>query len=587
MAVKSCVHYIVYYTWSSTTILINRQLGAAARAIGLIGAANRQPCAAAASLARHAAGRVLTLQVSHMEAQAAVAAGAVILDVRRADEFEKRHIDGAVNIPLMGLAEAIQAPSSPLLLDDGSPRPVVVHCASGARSAAAAAELGAAGFTSVIDLGAMDNWEGEGLPAAVPRKMIKCDGCGAVMQESEFQAHCGEEELHDDEFMYTYTEVKEAAVCPVVATTTTVETTEKAGGAVELAFTGAGGGDDSAAWQTLLPSVPLDPPNPCRNWMGNWEAPCDRLCCHTHPSNCPCADIGCDGCGYSIVRPDGATTVSMNGLEPGVRFVCLECPADTNYDKEHWGTQLCQPCFASCAIGPHFGADGTTLHNRWLQISSTGEHSVVQRATDGMVVAEIKIGDLASDTETGECPGCWDDYSDENPRSSLPGCTVEAHMLCSQCAMRALSAAGKLRFVKQDDGALPPATYFCKRCEDDDRKRLEVASVLRELEVLLASGTCELAGAVHQLKTAHALKPNTDVNKHLHAALDGHVAKAAAEAPAAAGAAGGGGGGGEVAAPAPEAPAAADDLPYGGDIQAAMRATDRDAIRQIMAARNK
>ena len=48
-----------------------------------------------------------------MEAQAAVAAGAVILDVRRADEFEKRHIDGAVNIPLMGLAEAIQAPSSP------------------------------------------------------------------------------------------------------------------------------------------------------------------------------------------------------------------------------------------------------------------------------------------------------------------------------------------------------------------------------------------------------------------------------------------------------------------------------------------
>ena len=50
----------------------------------MIGAANRQPCAAAASLARHAAGRVLTLQVSHMEAQAAVAAGAVILDVRRA-----------------------------------------------------------------------------------------------------------------------------------------------------------------------------------------------------------------------------------------------------------------------------------------------------------------------------------------------------------------------------------------------------------------------------------------------------------------------------------------------------------------------
>ena len=44
------------------------------------------------------------------------------------------------------------------------------------------------------------------------------------------------------------------------------------------------------------------------------------------------------------------------------------------------------------------------------------------------------------------------------------------------------------------------------------------------------------------------------------------------------------GDGGGSAAPAP--PAAASALPYGGDEQAAMRAQDRDAIRQIMAARN-
>ena len=41
------------------------------------------------------------------------------------------------------------------------------------------------------------------------------------------------------------------------------------------------------------------------------------------------------------------------------------------------------------------------------------------------------------------------------------------------------------------------------------------------------------------------------------------------------------GGGGRAATPPPKA-----DLPYGGDMQAAMQAQDRDAIRQIMAARD-
>ena len=43
----------------------------------------------------------------------------------------------------------------------------------------------------------------------------------------------------------------------------------------------------------------------------------------------------------------------------------------------------------------------------------------------------------------------------------------------------------------------------------------------------------------------------------------------------------GGSSGGGAAAPSPKA-----DLPYGGDMQAAMKAQDRDAIRQIMAARD-
>jgi rhodanese-related sulfurtransferase len=159
-------------------------------------------------------------------AVAAVAAGAVILDVRGADEYAKRHIAGAVNIPLVELAAAIEG--SPLLVsaEDGSKKVIVVHCASGARSATAASELVAAGF-SVVDIGPMDAWQGDGLPPrAEASKQVKCDGCGEVMPDADFQAHCANEDLHNDEFMYTYTAVEAA---PVVAI-------EQAGGAVKLDF---------------------------------------------------------------------------------------------------------------------------------------------------------------------------------------------------------------------------------------------------------------------------------------------------------------------------------------------------------------
>ena len=136
----------------------------------------------------------------------AVATGAVLIDVRGADEYKIRHISSALNIPLATLDEAIAAPAtSSLRQADGAPKPVVVHCRSGARSATAAACLAAAGFTSVVDLGAMDNWTGEGLPP-LPQKQVKCDGCGAIMADALFQAHCGDVD-HDDEFMFTCTPV--------------------------------------------------------------------------------------------------------------------------------------------------------------------------------------------------------------------------------------------------------------------------------------------------------------------------------------------------------------------------------------------
>eukprot|EP01052_Picozoa_sp_SAG31_P050964 SAG31_NODE_11880_length_989_cov_1.043820_1_plen_141_part_01 len=123
-----------------------------------------------------------------------VAAGAVLVDVRGAQEHATRRIASAINIPLATLDDAIAvAGPSSLRHANDEPKAVVVHCASGARSATAATRLAAAGFTSVVDIGAIDNWTGEGLPPR-PEKLVKCDGCGAVMADMQFQAHCGEVE---------------------------------------------------------------------------------------------------------------------------------------------------------------------------------------------------------------------------------------------------------------------------------------------------------------------------------------------------------------------------------------------------------
>lgn len=74
-------------------------------------------------------------------------AGALLLDVRTPSEYERSHLDQAVNIPLQQLSVRLKE------LD--RKRPVVLYCRSGARSASAASLLGAEGFEQVYDLGPM------------------------------------------------------------------------------------------------------------------------------------------------------------------------------------------------------------------------------------------------------------------------------------------------------------------------------------------------------------------------------------------------------------------------------------------------
>ena len=77
--------------------------------------------------------------------------GALLVDVRSPGEFSSGHIDGARNIPV----DALNAREREL---GGKDRPVILYCASGARSAMATRRLRAAGFSRVYNLGSISNW---------------------------------------------------------------------------------------------------------------------------------------------------------------------------------------------------------------------------------------------------------------------------------------------------------------------------------------------------------------------------------------------------------------------------------------------
>ena len=75
---------------------------------------------------------------------------AVLLDVRRADEFNTGHIDGAVLVPHDTIVENVGA----IVPDKNTP--VYVYCRSGRRSAIAFETMKKLGYTNLTDLGGMD-----------------------------------------------------------------------------------------------------------------------------------------------------------------------------------------------------------------------------------------------------------------------------------------------------------------------------------------------------------------------------------------------------------------------------------------------
>ena len=79
----------------------------------------------------------------------------IILDVRRADEFESGHIPNAVNVPneIIGDTEIEELPDKEQL--------IYVYCRSGNRSKQAAEKLVQMGYTNIIEFGGIMDWTGE------------------------------------------------------------------------------------------------------------------------------------------------------------------------------------------------------------------------------------------------------------------------------------------------------------------------------------------------------------------------------------------------------------------------------------------
>ena len=79
----------------------------------------------------------------------------ILLDVRRADEFEAGHIPGAVNLP----NEEIGTEEIPSLPDKA--QTIYIYCRSGNRSKQAADKLLALGYTNLIEFGGIIDYTDE------------------------------------------------------------------------------------------------------------------------------------------------------------------------------------------------------------------------------------------------------------------------------------------------------------------------------------------------------------------------------------------------------------------------------------------
>lgn len=90
---------------------------------------------------------------------------ALVIDVRDTGDFIEGHLPGARNVP----AASLEQKMAELVADKD--RPVIVTCATGARTVNACKKLKAAGYTRVHELeGGLQAWMSAGLPVIKGKK---------------------------------------------------------------------------------------------------------------------------------------------------------------------------------------------------------------------------------------------------------------------------------------------------------------------------------------------------------------------------------------------------------------------------------
>ena len=121
----------------------------------------------AAALVAAAKSRVQNLSAENVLAELE-AGNAVLIDIRESEELASSgSIPGAVHAP-RGMLEFYADPTGPYYRDEFDPnRRIILHCATGGRSALAAERLQEMGYQNVAHLhGGIKLWKELGLPLA-------------------------------------------------------------------------------------------------------------------------------------------------------------------------------------------------------------------------------------------------------------------------------------------------------------------------------------------------------------------------------------------------------------------------------------
>ena len=109
--------------------------------------------------ASHPTPQLVVPELDVQQAKVLIASGALVVDVRPRDAYERKHIPGAISVPLAELRKGI-----PAELETAKTKDIVVNCGEGSTYGPEGTHvLNQAGFTRAANLkGGIQGWERAG-----------------------------------------------------------------------------------------------------------------------------------------------------------------------------------------------------------------------------------------------------------------------------------------------------------------------------------------------------------------------------------------------------------------------------------------